>query len=66
MLPDACDDITKKNEVFGVDVYAPAAMCDSSARYAVLPDACELTVIKNDVFGVDEYAPASKLQLSPR
>ena len=55
--PDANDLIVIKKLVFGLELYAPAAMCDSSPRYAVEPVAEELIVIKNDVFGEDEYAP---------
>ena len=55
-----------KNDVFGVELYAPAAICDSCPRYAVDPVAEELIVIKKLVFGVELYAPAATLQLDPR
>jgi hypothetical protein len=42
-----------KNDVFGVELYAPATRCDSWPRYTVEPDAEELIVKKNDVFGVE-------------
>jgi len=45
--------------VFGVEVYAPAAMCEPSPRYDVEPEASELMVMKKLVFGCDEYAPAA-------
>ena len=60
MLPDANELIVIKNDVFGVDVYAPAAKRVLSPRYDVLPDANELMVMKNDVFGLDVYAPVAK------
>ena len=55
-----------KKLVFGIELYAPAAMCDSSPRYAVEPVAEELMVIKKLVFGEELYAPALTLQLEPR
>jgi hypothetical protein len=46
------DFIVIKKLVFGVLVYAPAAVCSLSALYAVDPDAYDLIVIKKLVFGV--------------
>ena len=53
MLPEAFELIVIKNEVFGVEVYAPAAMCDFSPRYAVDPEAVvEVTLVNVVVGGV--------------
>jgi hypothetical protein len=55
--PVADDLIVLKNDVFGAELYAPAAKWDFSPRYALEPDAEDPLVIKNDVFGVELYAP---------
>ena len=64
--PDANDLTVIKKLVFGVDVYAPAAVAELSPRYAVDPDAIELITLKNDVFGDELYAPTSICALSAR
>ncbi len=46
-----------KNNVFGVELYAPTIVCAYSPRYEVEPDAKELITLKNDVFGVELYEP---------
>ena len=40
-LADANDLMTLKNDVFGVELYAPTSICALSARYDVEPDANE-------------------------
>ena len=47
-----------KNDVFGVELYAPIAILALCPRYAIEPDADELIVTKNLTFGLDVYAPA--------
>ena len=50
-----------KNDVFGIELYAPSTIAEASARYEVEPDALELITLKNLVFGVELYEPAAIL-----
>ena len=52
--------------MFGIELYAPAAICDFSPRYDVEPEANDLIVIKKLVFGVELYAPAASWIPEPR
>ena len=62
MEPDAPDEIVLKNNVFGVEVYAPAPVAHPVVRQQVIPAAVLEVGTKKFVFGDVPYAPAALRQ----